>query len=180
MTTNYLLDTARIGWYTLRGNVTATDTALTTNTLDRGGLGLPTGAVKLNNHIYKSGNIAMNAIQIALFANGASGSVGYTLYAGRAGGGPSAKIASGVWTLGTMDVSADPTEDDTVLDVTSGHYAQTVTVADTHIKEILISGDQGGNGFTTIGFDLWGYNWVYFQVDSLTTVTKASAIWSVL
>ena len=171
-----MLNTPNYGWRTARGDVTATDTALTNTTMDS----LPTGAVDILTAIDTKGRMPINAVQLALIADGSSGSVDYTVFAGRHGQGPAIQICDGTFTLGTMDVLQTPVVDSGITDLTGMHYAQSVTATDVHVKSVTLSKDQGNNRMTSLLFDMWGYDWLFVQIDALTTVTKASVIWSAI
>lgn len=166
------LNTARIPWAELRGEITSSDTALTAFNRESWP---KTKAVKLN----EAPLADANGVVLSFYGTDAADeTAAYKLYGISRTNGPIQLLLEGVITLGTQVVGIDPLAPTSGSTIANGLWADTVTVtgglfSSTDITQVL---DSATNRIAMLKFDQTHIDELYLEV----TLTTAATIYAII
>jgi len=135
------LETAHIGWMSLRTGISGNDTALTDSTKEYS---------DVPSHKYDVPR-GMNSIELRVLASIASIGATIKIYAARKLG-DIALVCSLAVTTGTQE---------TTIDGVTYYYVDTIVVTSSWMKDIKTADIAGNNGMSRAGFDIMGYDEVF-------------------
>lgn len=166
------LNTARIPWVKLRGEVTADDTPLAAFDYSD----WPTAnTVKLKDAPLHDAN----GLVISFYGTDAANEIAnYKLYGRSRCNGPIQLLLEGVVTLGTQALAVDPVDAATAL---VGLWADTVTITgglfnDSNIYQIL---DSGSNRICMLKFDQTHIDELYLEID-IPAASQVASIYGII
>ena len=167
------LNTARVSWAVLRGEVTADDTPLSSFYRSD----WPTSNII---KLFKPPLHDANGLGIAFHGTDAANEIAnYKLYGVNKCNGPIQLALEGVITLGSQVAAIDPVDMTTVI--TNGLWADTITVtggilSDEAITEIL---DSGNNRICQLKFDKSWLDELYLEID-IPAASQVASIYGVI
>ncbi len=145
------LETAHIGWMSLRSSVAADDAALTDSTKEY---------TDVPSHRYDVPP-GLNSVEIRALATGTGIGCTIRIYAARKLG-DIALVCSLAVTTGLQE---------TTIDGVTYYYVDTIVVTSSWMKDIKTADVAGADGMSRVGFDILGYDEVFALFSSIPSNT---------